>query len=418
MVRYALIFLASLWLPSVALSQTRAVDPNDLSLTVTLEELPATPFQQEMVLATIHGVYKRHITRETLEQPDFEGFNWMQMGQDHWYESMLDGKTVKNMRRRMALFPDASGTLEIGSFKHKLTLLDEDNNWFEHTIESDPLTLDVAPAPEGADWWFPVRNLQIRDDWSNSPDQLNTGEGVLRVVRVSALGASPDMIPPMPELHSPSAMIFAHPEQRLVDLTSKGPVAIAYWRWTIAPTNDRSAILEPIEFSYFNTNDRTTHRAVISAQRVAYEDDILPTAPVKVTPQTQRKRPGPVMLSMLGLAAFLASLAVMRPRSQTLTFGKVHAAIDRGLARWRFKRALWFRDLAGIRRAAREMDHLYTPDPNRDKLMRGLDSQIFGSSDDAFNFGQFGRQFLATLTRPNPPNTLTNRHHLAVPETR
>ncbi len=86
-------------------AQTLEVDPSDLTLTVTVETLAATPFRQEMVLLTIHGIYKRHITLEKLRQPDFSGFNWMQLGQDHWFESMLDGRPVKNMRRRMAIFP-------------------------------------------------------------------------------------------------------------------------------------------------------------------------------------------------------------------------------------------------------------------------------------------------------------------------
>ncbi len=244
------VFLLLVLTSSLA-AQTTEVNPADVTLTVSVENPGATPYVQEMVLVTIHGRYRRHLTREKLEQPDLEGFNWMQLGPDQWFDTTERGKKVKNFRRRMALFPDRPGRLTIGAFTQHLTLTDEVNAWFGHDITSKPMTIEVAPAPVSDDWWLPVRQIEVSDNWSNAPDQLLPGEGVLRVIRVEAVGASPDMLPPMPELRSPSAMIFAHPEKRLVELSPEGPVSIAFWRWTIRPGNDTSAIVEPIGFRLF-----------------------------------------------------------------------------------------------------------------------------------------------------------------------
>jgi len=153
-------------------------------------------------------------TREKLIQPALNGFGWMQLGEDYWYDSLENGLKVKNMRRRMAIFPNRAGEIEIGAFKHRLTFLDEDLKWFEHEITSEPIAIDVGAADQTADWWLPVHRLEIDDSWSNPPDQMKAGEGVLRVIRVEAFGASPDMLPPMPEMKSPSAHIFPHPEKQ------------------------------------------------------------------------------------------------------------------------------------------------------------------------------------------------------------
>ena len=180
-----------LWLfcmAGLAQAQTLEVDPKDLVLTVSVENVDVTPYQGEMILLTIHGVYRRHITLEHLIQPELSGFNWMQLGQDHWYETQIRGKTVKNFRRRMALFPEEAGELTIEPFVHHLTLTDEGDDWFEHDIHSEPLTINVNPAPPVDGWWFPVRRLEISDQWSNAPDQLNEGEGVLRVIKITATG--------------------------------------------------------------------------------------------------------------------------------------------------------------------------------------------------------------------------------------
>ena len=396
--RIWLAFILALMSATIAAAQTRSVNPDDLRLELQVEALQATPYRQEMILLTIHGIYKRHITREQLIQPDFEGFSWMQLGEDFWYESLIDGLPVKNMRRRMAIFPDKSGTLEVGRFQHTLTLLDEDNKWFEHTISSDPLSIEVQAEPKRDDWWFPVRGLKVTDDWSNAPDQLKEGEGVLRVVRLSALGASPDMMPPMPELRSPSGLIFAHPEKRLVELTPDGPRAIAFWRWTITPTNGRSAILEPITFSYFDTVARVDREVEISVQRIAFGDAIVAdTRPV--TPPERQARLWPGRVVGTAVLAFGIGLAlILRRRSVTL------APVQNWLIRWRvwrqLRRAAQRNDRRMLRRAAHALDALYEPEPARVALLRELDSALFGPTPQQWDAPGFACAYGASLRVP------------------
>ncbi|SFS81016.1 Oxygen tolerance [Sulfitobacter marinus] len=257
-------------LPGLAMAQSKTVLPQDLELSVEVTETGYTPFVGEMVLITIKGIYRRHITREKLVQPDFEGFSWSQLGDDTWRDERINGELVKTFRRRMAIYPSKPGALTVGAFTHNLTLTDDSDDWFDHQIMSAPVTIDVVAAPTNEDWWFPTHSLKVSDQWSNAPDQLVPGEGVLRVVRIEALGATAEMIPPMPTLHSPSAMIFPHPEKRFVELSPQGPKAFAYWRWTIRPSNDTSTIVEPLSFTYFDTINRVDRQVTISAQRVAY----------------------------------------------------------------------------------------------------------------------------------------------------
>ena len=134
------LFLVLLFLPALAAAQTRAVAPGELELSVSVEETAHTPFVREMVLITIRGVYRRHITRETLIQPDLDGINWAQLGADKWRDERLDGEKVKILERRMALYPNTPGRITIGAFRQKLTLTDEGDDWFDHEISSEPVT--------------------------------------------------------------------------------------------------------------------------------------------------------------------------------------------------------------------------------------------------------------------------------------
>lgn len=383
-----------LWLlltASLAQAQALEVNPADVELTVTIENADVTPFQGEMVLLTIHGVYRRHITREKLIQPDLEGFNWMQLGQDHWYETQVRGKKVKNFKRRMALFPEQAGELTIGPFMHHLTLTDEGDDWFDHDIRSEPLTITVDTAPQVDGWWFPVRRLQISDDWSNAPDQLQEGEGVLRVIRITAVGASPDMIPPMPELTSPSAMIFPHPEQRLVELSSQGPVSIAFWRWTIRPGSSRSAILEPLTFDYFDTTTRQAHSATITAQRVAMDETNLPDPVPPPAPARQQ----PALMAGTGLIALLVGLSVLLLGQNFSGLARLHAIPAFNPLHRRLRRAARHGDLADIRRTAVAILQREDPCPQAADLLHQFDSAVFGSCELAPDASRFAREFLS-----------------------
>ena len=380
-------------LPVFAGAQSRTVLPSELHLTVTVEATDHPTLTREMVLITIRGVYRRHITREKLVQPDFDGFSWTQLGDDYWREERIDGQKVKTFTRRMAIYPDRPGTLTIGAFTHELTLTDEGDDWFEHRVLSEPVTIEVEPAPPGADWWFPVRRLRISDEWSNAPDQLSPGEGVLRVVRIEALGVTPEMIPPMPDLTSPSAMIFPHPEKRFAELTPQGPVSYAFWRWTIRPTNETSAIVEPLRFEYFDTTVREARDVTISAQRVAY-GSVVPE-PVSASVEDTRAYTLPVgLLAALATVVFLCGVGYAQTGHRLAGMRALHRVSVLDPLAWRLKRAARAGQLAETRRAAHAILRRDGMSQSRRTLLAGLDREIYAPRQTRPALVAFARAFL------------------------
>ncbi|MDP5217056.1 hypothetical protein Q5Y75_07495 [Ruegeria sp. 2205SS24-7] len=392
-----LILICLLW-PVCGLAQSRTVLPSEVSLSISVDEDIGTPFTREMILLTIRGVYRRHITREELVQPDFDGFSWAQLGPDSWREERIDGRNFKVFTRRMAIYPVRSGTLNIAPFTHKLTLTDEGDDWFEYEIQSEPLTIEVAPAPQNDGWWFPVRDLKVSDQWSNAPDQLVPGEGVLRVVRIEALGVTPEMIPPMPDLTSPSAMIFPHPEKRLVELTPEGPVTYAFWRWTIRPSNDTSTIVEPLNFSYFDTVGREARDVTISAQRVAYGsvtgDRAAAPAPQTVTPA---HLPGwPVGGLAMLIFAFGIALGMSGHRVIGLSALQRFPIFD-PLAR-RLRKTARSGKAAEMRRVAVAMLRRDGVSPPRTQMIRDFDHAVFDPTAPSPDLKSFATRFLRSAT--------------------
>lgn len=262
-------------LGSCALARAQDIEPGDMTLRVFVEELPYTPFEEEMVLLNIHGAYKIPISLEKLEQPALDGFDWMQLGHDDWYETDERGRKVVNFRRVMALFPNRSGTIEIGPFTHRLELVTKTGKRYDRDVRSEPITLDVLPKPVTADWWLPVRRIAVEDSWSNSPHNLGTGEGALRILRLDIRGVKPATVPPMPELEVAGAKAFAHPEKRFEKLDVRGPRALIFWRWTVRPDEPPSAYLKPLRIPYFDSVAREHKEIVIAAQRISMTDEAI-----------------------------------------------------------------------------------------------------------------------------------------------
>ena len=267
-----------------------------------------------MVLLKIKGAYKIPISLEEIEQPGLGGFDWMQLGLDSWFESTDRGLRVVNFERTMALFPNRPGPLAIEPFTHHLTLVTKSGERFERDVRSDPVTLDVLPRPEGADWWLPVRRIEVEDRWSNAPEDLGPGEGALRVLTLDIRGVKPSLIPPMPELEAAGAMAFPHPEKRFEKLGNRGPRALIFWRWTVRPDKPPSAYLKPLHLPYFDTVAREHKEIVIASQRIAMSDEAIAEyeqetgETVETTAPVPRQEGGTLFATIAPAAALLLGL--------------------------------------------------------------------------------------------------------------
>lgn len=370
---------------------------------VRLEAIPETngvdPFPNELVLLKIRGVYRPLINIAHLMQPSLAGFGWMNLTRDTNFETEFNGFAAKGFERTLAVFPEKSGELEIGSFVHKLTVVDG-AGYRLLEVRSPPIKLKVAEwqGPGGPNdpkqWWLPARDVRITDDWASDPNHVKRGETVRRTVTIEAIGVTAEQLPPAPVMRSPGIISFRGPIDRETRVTERGPVARAIYRWDMRPTTAHPAIVQPIEIPWFDTIARTPRKAVIPAQRMAWAALGAPEGEAAAPTET---RPSTVATLGAGALAFLAGLGVLLagrgagaglpslpPRallSLKLSALKGDAAATRAavtaLARAEPDRsAAWSRDPA-VRGGLAELDrHLFdasaAPRPNLRRLARAV----------------------------------------------
>ena len=377
-----LILAAFLLRNSPAFAQDQEIPARDASLQVVIDPLPATPFDGEMVLVTIRGVYDVTIALEKLEQPELRNFGWTQLGRDSWSKRRIDGREMTVFERRLALYPHGSTMLTISPFVHHLTLVANNGERFGHDVVSKPVELKVEARPAtNGNWWLPARNVEYSDVWDRDPGMLGNGETATRTVTITATGVPPSALPPPPKMVASWLIAFMAPERRSVELTKEnGPVSTVVWQWRFRPARSEPGRMKAFHIPWFDTQSRQMRDIVLGSQRIAFAAIAAPKGPGRVA--------GYLAANAGGLAALAGALVVfllLLPGLKLKGRAEIAAEISRLLPdpdRRRLKRAAARGDWPAARKAARRLVDRAPPAiaSQRRQTLSAIDRQLYSRS--------------------------------------
>jgi hypothetical protein len=191
-------------------------------------------------------------------------------------------------------------------------------------------------------------------------------------------------------------MIFPHPDQRLVELSPQGPITYAFWRWTIRPGNDTSAIVEPLTLEYYNTHLRARQQVTISAQRVAY-GEASPRAGASPEPRVAATEPAPLPgwpMAGLAIIVFAAGLTASFVSRRISDWSAVRglSVLDPLVRRlWQAARS---GDARQTRRCATQLIARDGVSVARSALLAELDARLFNPAGQDARLTEFARKFM------------------------
>ncbi|HVI29236.1 hypothetical protein [Hansschlegelia sp.] len=322
---------------------------------VKLEVLPEThgvdPYPNELILVRIRGTYRPKIKIQHLLQPSLTDFGWMHLTKDKAFETTFGGFSANGYERVIAVFAEKSGPLTIGSFTHKLSVVDGVGSR-ELEVKSAPVTINIAkwtgaggPSDPNV-WWLPASEVRVTDEWASDPNHVPRGETTRRTVTIEAVGVTAEQLPPPPVMRSPGVISFRGPTERDTKITENGPIARAVYRWDMRPTTAAPAIVEPVQIPWFDTVSRTMRTATIPAQRMAWA-----AAASSAAAAAEPERPAMAATLAAGVIAFIAGAAL-------LLAGGSRRSLWAGLpprALWKLKAAARRADAAETRAAISEL---------------------------------------------------------------
>ncbi|KQT82190.1 BatD family protein [Aurantimonas sp. Leaf443] len=392
-----LVLVALCALPFAAARAAPAVDPAAVRLEVVVPE-GAAPFVDEMVLVTVRGTYDTTIALETLRQPEFRNFGWMQLGRDSWRQAFVDGKQKTVFERRLALFPHAAGRQTIASFTHRLTLVAGNGERFVHDVVSPPVSVEVAPRPATAGgWWMPARAVTYSDDWDMDAAALVNGATVTRRVTIRAVGVPPQSLPPPPRMRADWLISFFAPETRSVELTPDGPVSTVEWVWRMRPITGEPGHLPAFTIPWYDTAARLPREIVLKSQTIAYAG--FSEGQGEAGPIGLLKRNAPILA---GAGGFLAALALLLPGLRLRSRAEM-AGLLRRLSPDGDARALRRAAAAGDAPAARQAALAYLAPRGGAGIVPGafarLDAALYGQARERPDLAAFARAVLSARRR-------------------
>ena len=312
----------------------------------------------------------------------------MQKVSETQFQKNIGGKNYQVVEIIYALFPQASGKLQIPALR--FFAYDASNSRYggfsargNRIVRStDAKTIDVMARPANIDMdnWMPASNLRLDQQWSSPPDQLRVGEPVTRNIRITANGLTAAQIIPLSLSESDDYKIY--PDQPQLDDSADAsgvtgirresfalvpnrpgeitlPAVTVRW-WDSAKQRMQTAKLDPVTLQVAaaevsKINPYNTAPATALTNRLPIES--VPEAPKSFITELRSSLPLGISLASNGLLLALLILFWLR-RSSTSAPARDLTGLNS--ARLELKQLL-----TNIERAARKSDLA----PLRDSLL-------------------------------------------------
>ena len=176
--------------------------PGEADVFITSEVDLQETYVQAQILYRIR-IYRAVATRQpALREPTITGAETLAelSGDERQYEAVLGGRAYNVIERVIALYPQESGEIQISPARFEARVLRDGRITGRKVFESQTHTINVLPIPAPpADYpdaaWLPARDVQLSEDWSRPPEELEAGEPVTRHVTLSALGQIETQLP-------------------------------------------------------------------------------------------------------------------------------------------------------------------------------------------------------------------------------
>jgi len=278
------------------------------------------PYLQQQVLLTVRIFHRIQWREASLSEPRFRGGEVLveRLGDDRHYQSLRDGQSWQVIERRYALFPQASGRLEMEPLLLDLRVpsgkrsarqrspfgdpfFDDffsRQDYVRKVVRSRPLRLEVKPVPGSftGKRWLPARSLRLEERWSSPPEKLKAGEPVTRTVTLVADGVTLGQLPEpsLPEV--PGLRVYADDPVTREEAVSGGVRATATRKFAIIPVREGEYELPAMEIRWWNLATDAEVVARLPARRLKVMPGVLPQPSVTAPPMAMAEREKPERL--------------------------------------------------------------------------------------------------------------------------
>ncbi|WP_303722782.1 BatD family protein [Malonomonas rubra] len=263
---------------TIGTADTRTKTSQNKDLYLEVDAQPKSAYVQQQVIYSVRLYRRLEITNASLSDPEFSTGEAIseKIGEDHSYETIVDGRRYLVIERQYAVFPQQQGKLEIAPIRFSGQLLQNQRSFFGpltqagpiRRFSSDSVTIDIKPVPSSftGKTWLPVKNLQISEDWSTDPSQLVVGEPATHTLKLTAHGALASLLPKLTA--DQLAQFKLYPDQPQLENQYQKQLAVGSREEKVAiiPTSSGKFTLPEQKISWWNTTTDQQETLVIKGR--------------------------------------------------------------------------------------------------------------------------------------------------------
>lgn len=276
---------------SITVAPQSAAAPGESDIFVAAEVDYTESYVQAQVLYRVK-VYRAAATRQPrLYEPDISGVDVLVevAGEERNYESLINGKNYNVVERVYALFPQASGELDIAPARFEARVLRDGRITGRKVFQSDGILVTVKPIPPPPDdypaaAWFPAKSVELGEAWSREPESLPAGEPITRHVTVTALGQLSTQIPVPQTVQSDGVKIYPDKPDLRVSAVPGGVLASRKDQYAMIGVEAGEVDLPQVNLPWWNIETGAWEVATLPARtiRILPSADAVPTEDVAV----------------------------------------------------------------------------------------------------------------------------------------
>ena len=244
---------------------------SDQQVWLEADVTPRRAYVQQQLEYTVRLFSSVNFLDASLEQPDIDHALVESLGENR-YRQRVDGRVYQVIERRYAVFPQRSGSLAIPALtlqarveSYRPSLLDPGRLVIKR---SPPMEIQVQAPPASFDGalWLPAKNIELFEEWSDDPEQLQAGQSITRRIDIRADGLMAAQLPKLPALDLPGIKLY--PDQPSLQNTTEESSLIGLRSESTAmiPTQPGDYTLPELRIAWWNTETNQAEVAVLPAR--------------------------------------------------------------------------------------------------------------------------------------------------------
>lgn len=270
-----------------------------VSLEASVE--PSSVYVQGQLIYTVRLFHAVDLKEGSLSTPTVHDAIVERLGDDKTYEVQREGRRVRVIERRYAIFPQSHGHLKIPPVEFNGQVATRSAAPFGGIFGRDPfdqlfdrgtpvrvrtkeLAVEVKPQPGDVrvPWWLPAERLKLSEAWTPDPPVFRVGEPVTRTIVIEAQGLTAQQLP---ELGGTDVAGFkTYPDQAAHNnqTTAQGITGKKEQKVVWVATQPGKLTLPELQLAWWNTSAGKLELATLPARTV----DVLPGLVANAPPPT------------------------------------------------------------------------------------------------------------------------------------